>query len=199
MKHWRSADARRYRAKGGSGFRWQMIFRATARISCCGTTASPNPIVVPIRSSRRPGLPQRQRAAHAEALAQAVGQALDAARQQMAARDAGVAVGTPGFYLEVQLPGTERAGLDLLADRRQHMEVVAVREPAHPGDPLLASVFVPSPGGKLLSAQDRSLSHHGHAVRPTTERAACLEDRHRPLGDGAVAIHRRGSAVSAAG
>ena len=59
-------------------------------------------------------------------------------------RDAGVAVGTPGFYLEVQLPGTERAGLDLLADRRQHMEVVAVREPEQPGDPLLASVFVPA-------------------------------------------------------
>jgi hypothetical protein len=91
-----------------------------------------------------PGLPQRQRAGHAEALAQAVGQALDAAHHQMAARDAAVAVGTPGFYLEVQLPGTERAGLDLLADRRQHMEVVAVREPAQPGDPLFASVFVPA-------------------------------------------------------
>lgn len=68
-----------------------------------------------------PGLPLRERAAHAAALAQAVGQALAAAHQQMTARDAGVAVGTPGFYLEVQLPGTERAGLDLLADRRQHM------------------------------------------------------------------------------
>jgi hypothetical protein len=90
-----------------------------------------------------PGLPQRRRAEHAEALAQAVGQALDAARQQMAAGDPGVAVGTRGFYLEVQLPETERAGLDLLADRRQRMEVVAVREPEQPGDPLLASVFVP--------------------------------------------------------
>ena len=79
-----------------------------------------------------------------QALAQAVGQALDAARQQMATRDAGVAVGTPDFYLEVQLPGSERAGLDLLADRRQHMEVVAVREPEQRGDPLLASVFVPA-------------------------------------------------------
>jgi hypothetical protein len=98
----------------------------------------PNQVITP------PGLPERQRVAHAEFLAQAVGQALDAARQQMAALDAGVAVGTPGFYLEVQLPGTERAGLDLLADRRQQMEVVAVREPAQPGDPLIASVFVPA-------------------------------------------------------
>ena len=83
-----------------------------------------------------PGLPDRDRAAHAEALARAVGQALEAARQQMATRDAGVAVGAPGFYLEVQLPASERAGVDLLADRRQHMEVVAVREPEQLGDPL---------------------------------------------------------------
>jgi hypothetical protein len=98
----------------------------------------PNQIITP------PGLPQRERAVHAATLAQAVGQALDAARQQMATRDAGVAVGTPDFYLEVQLPGSERAGLDLLADRRQHMEVVAVREPEQRGDPLIASVFVPA-------------------------------------------------------
>jgi Subtilase family len=98
----------------------------------------PNQVITPT------ALPGRERAAHAEALAQAVGHALDAARQQMATRDAGVAVGTPGFYLEVQLPGSERAGVDLLADRRQHMEVVAVREPEQPGDPLLASVFVPA-------------------------------------------------------
>lgn len=98
----------------------------------------PNQIITP------PALPDRERAAHAQALAQGVGQALDAARHQMAERDAGVAVGTPGFYLEIQLPGSERAGLDLLADRRQHMEVVAVREPEQPGDPLRASVFVPA-------------------------------------------------------
>lgn len=98
----------------------------------------PNQVITP------PPLPERERDAHAQALAQAVGQAIDAARQQMATRDAGVAVGTPGFYLEIQLPGSERAGLDLLADRRQHMEVVAVREPEQPGAPLLASVFVPA-------------------------------------------------------
>lgn len=98
----------------------------------------PNQVITP------PALPDRERAAHAQALVQAVGQALGAARQQMAGRDAGVAVGTPGFYLEIQLPGSERAGLDLLADRRQHMEVVAVREPEKPGDPLRASVFVPA-------------------------------------------------------
>src|SRR5262249_11351117 len=98
----------------------------------------------PAQGMTPPGLPQRQRAEHAEALAQAVGHALVEARRQLAARDTGVSVGTPGFYLEVQLPGSQRAGLDLLAYRGQQMEVVAVREPTQPGDPLLASVFVPA-------------------------------------------------------
>lgn len=98
----------------------------------------------PNQAINPPALPVRDRVGHAQALAQAVGQAIGAAHRQMAERDAGLAVGTPGFYLEVELPSSERAGLDLLADRRQHMEVVAVREPEQAGDPLLASVFVPA-------------------------------------------------------
>ena len=97
----------------------------------------PSQIITPQGSART------YRAAHAEALARDVGQAIEAAREQMATRDAGMAVGAPGFYLEVQLPQSERAGIDLLADRRQHMEVVAVREPEQRGDPLRATVFVP--------------------------------------------------------
>ena len=91
-----------------------------------------------------PPLPIRDRAAHAAALEQAVGAALAAARQQLADRDAVIAAGTPGFYLEIVLPATERSGVDQLADRRQKMEVVAVREPSEPGAPLTASVFVPA-------------------------------------------------------
>lgn len=91
-----------------------------------------------------PGLPLRDRAEHAASLARDIGAALAAAREQVNGREAGIAAGTLGFYLEVQLPGSERAGLDQLADRRQHMEVVAVREPTEPGGPFLASVFVPA-------------------------------------------------------
>src|ERR1035437_1538842 len=98
----------------------------------------PNQAITP------PVLPLRDRTGHADALERDIGVALTAARQQMADRDAGIAAGTPGFYLEIQLPGSERAGLDQLADRRQHMEVVAVREPTQPGDPFFASVFVPA-------------------------------------------------------
>jgi hypothetical protein len=90
-----------------------------------------------------PPLPARDRAGHATALLQSLEQAVEGARQQIAARDAQLAVGIPGFYLEIELPSSERVVLDQLADRRQHMELVAVHEPARPGAPITASVFVP--------------------------------------------------------
>jgi subtilase family protein len=104
-----------------------------------------------IEAYRRPtqvippaALPARDRAVHAAALELAIGTALAAARQQMATQDDAIGTGGPGFYLEMQLPSAERSGIDQLADRRQKMEVVAVREPTEPGAPLLASVFVPA-------------------------------------------------------
>ena len=90
----------------------------------------------------QPLLPVRDRAEHAAMLELAVGAAIEGARLQLMDRDPTIAAGAPGFYLEVQLPASERSGLDQLADRRQKMEVVAVRE-VNDGDVLLASVFVP--------------------------------------------------------
>ena len=58
----------------------------------------PNQMITP------PPLPQRDRAGHAEALQRAIGTALAAARQQLADRDVGLAAGTPGFYLEIEIP-----------------------------------------------------------------------------------------------
>ena len=109
-----------------------------------GANGETEPYRRPAQVINAPVLPQRDRVAHAAALEQAIGTALMAARQQLADRDAAIAAGTPGFYLEVELPASERAGLDQLADRRQKMEVVAVREPTVIGGPLLASVFVPT-------------------------------------------------------
>lgn len=109
-----------------------------------GTNGETEPYRRPNQVINAPALPDRDRAAHAAVLEQAIGTALAAARQQLVDRDAAIAAGTPGFYLEVEFPGSERAGIDQLADRRQKMEVVAVREPAVPGGPLLASVFVPA-------------------------------------------------------
>lgn len=90
-----------------------------------------------------PPLPARDRAGHAAALAHSIQQAIEGARQQIAARDAQLSVGTPGFYLEIDLPASERVALDQLADRRQHMELVSIHEPVQPGAPITASVFVP--------------------------------------------------------
>lgn len=97
----------------------------------------------PNQAMNTPALPARDRAGHAAALEAAIGTALDAARRQLADRDAGLAAGTPGFYLEVVVPSGERAVIDQLADRRKHMEVVAVRE-GNAGQPITASVFVPT-------------------------------------------------------
>ena len=82
----------------------------------------PNQVIAP------PGLPDRDRAAHAEgALARAVGETVEAARQQLDdAETRGAAVGAPGSVSRFNCPGSQRAGIDYLADRRQHMEVVAV-------------------------------------------------------------------------
>lgn len=90
-----------------------------------------------------PPLPARDRAGHAAALANSIEQAIEGARKQIAARDAQLSVGTPGFYLEIDLPASERVALDQLADRRQHMELVSIHEPAQPGGLITASVFVP--------------------------------------------------------
>ena len=91
--------------------------------------------------------PQRDRLAHALALENSIGRALAAARAQLADRDAAITGGVPGFYLEVEIPATERIAIDQLANRRQKIEVVAVREPAVAGGPLVASVFVPERAG----------------------------------------------------
>ena len=117
-----------------------------------------------------PPLPARDRAAHAAALELAVGTALGAAREQLVSRDAAIAAERRGFYLEIQLPATERSGIDQLADRRQRMEVVAVREPAEPGAPLLASVFIPAQAENYyLRKIEAYRTQDTHTGRPRNE------------------------------
>ena len=88
--------------------------------------------------------PQRNRAQHAVALERALTQALAAADAQIAARDATVAGGTQGFYLEFELPASQAGLLDKLEDRRgrQHIELVSVH-PAETQNKIAATVFVP--------------------------------------------------------
>ena len=64
----------------------------------------------PAQAIRTPPLPFRDRAAHADALSASIGVALEAARAQLGARTTAVSEGVPGFYLQIELPASERAG-----------------------------------------------------------------------------------------
>jgi hypothetical protein len=87
--------------------------------------------------------PPRARAAHARRLKQAVDQAIEQARAQIAAREEGVAEGTPGFYLQFELPIDHQHVVDSLENKTKAIELVAVQPPA-PGDGTIsATVFVP--------------------------------------------------------
>ena len=90
-------------------------------------------------------VPARNRGQHAAALEQALTRALAAADVQIAQRDANIAGGTQGFYLEFELPASQGGLLDRLEDRRgkQHIELVSVH-PAQAQDKVAATVFVPA-------------------------------------------------------
>ncbi|WP_366938646.1 S8 family peptidase [Bradyrhizobium sp.] len=73
----------------------------------------------------------------------AIDAAIVAARHRMAAREIGIAEGQPGFYLEFDIPTTERAAIEGLENKKSAIELVAVRPPAEGEELVTASVFVP--------------------------------------------------------
>ena len=89
-------------------------------------------------------LPLRDRIEHAAALELSIGTALEAARGQLARRDAAGAEGVAGFYLEIEVQPGEKAVIDQLANQTKKIEVVAVREPTEPEATVTATVFVPA-------------------------------------------------------
>jgi hypothetical protein len=99
----------------------------------------------PLAGGEQAAIPARNRDQHAAALEHALTQALAAADAQIAARDANIAGGTAGFYLEFELPASQAPLLDKLEDRRgkQHIELVATH-PAETPDKIAATVFVPA-------------------------------------------------------
>ena len=87
--------------------------------------------------------PARIRAAHAARLNTAIGTALAAARARIASREQGLAEGAIGFYLEFDIPIAERDAVDGLENKRNAIELVAVRPPAEGDELVSATVFVP--------------------------------------------------------
>jgi len=99
----------------------------------------------PISGGSQHALPARNREQHARRLENALETALAAAANQIAARDANIAGGTPGFYLEFDLPRAQQQLLDKLENRQgAHIDLVSVRSSEQDPERLLsATVFVP--------------------------------------------------------
>ena len=99
----------------------------------------------PMSGGGSEAVPGRNRTQHAASLERALTQALGAADAQIAQRDANIAGGTQGFYLEFELPASQSGLLDKLEDRRgkQHIELVSVH-PAQTQEKIAATVFVPA-------------------------------------------------------
>ncbi|MGE0774122.1 MAG: S8 family peptidase [Sphingomonadaceae bacterium] len=87
--------------------------------------------------------PTRDRAAHAAHLERAIGAALIAGRQQISEREDGVAEGQAGFYLEFDIPISERGAVDALENKPKAVELVAVRPTVEGDEFISATVFVP--------------------------------------------------------
>lgn len=88
-------------------------------------------------------LPERDRAAHAKILLQAMGKAMNAASQQLNSREPEIATGVPGFYLEFQLKATEKIVLKSLENFKKKIELVAEKKILGQEDMVTATVFVP--------------------------------------------------------
>ncbi len=85
----------------------------------------------------------RNRAAHAQKLERALEAAVAEARQIFEARDAALAEGERGFYLEFEIPAAERDAVEGLGNKHKAIELVAVRPVAKGEETVLATVFVP--------------------------------------------------------
>jgi hypothetical protein len=101
----------------------------------------PEPYTSKVPPPRR-GLPQRERSLHAEAIRAALTAALAAGQMRRAERDPRLLAGTPGFYLDFEIPAESEGAAELLENGRKHIELVAFRRPVQNG-PAVATVFVP--------------------------------------------------------
>jgi hypothetical protein len=99
------------------------------------------PYTTHLRPRGRP-LPQRERAVHAEAVRFALAEAMTAAAAQRAEREPDVLAGTPGVYLEFEIPAGSEEAAERLENRKKHIELVALRQ-ASANSPATATVFVP--------------------------------------------------------
>ena len=114
-------------------------------------------------------LPQRDRAGHAETLRIALQGAFVAGEVRRQEREPNVAAGTPGLYLDFEIPPGAEDAVELLENRVKHIELVAVRQPSETG-PVLATVFVPdSAANHFLKKVEAYRSEHTKKGKPKNE------------------------------
>ena len=87
-------------------------------------------------------LPQRDRPVHANVLFKEMATALSAAEVRHSQREPNIAAGTPGFYLDFVIPAGSENAVELVENRKKHIELVAVRQESE-ASPVVATVFVP--------------------------------------------------------
>jgi len=126
------------------------------------------PYTTRLRARGRP-LPQRERAVHAEAVRLAVAGAIAAAGIQRGEREPDILTGTPGFYLDFELPVGSEDAAERLENRRKHIELVAVR-PESGNSPPRATVFVPdSDADHFLRKVDEYRDENTRTGKPKNE------------------------------
>jgi hypothetical protein len=137
---------------------------------------SPEPYTSKNPPPRRP-LPQRERATHADTVRESLVAALTAVEADRQNRDPELLAGTPGFYLDFELPAGSENAAELLENRLKHIELVAFRQPDKT-QPALATVFVPdSARDHYLSKVDRYKAENTAKGHPKGEALVARIDR----------------------
>ena len=114
-------------------------------------------------------LPQRERAPHAESVRAALTAALAAVEVRRAERDPGLLTGTPGFYLDFEIPAGSEVAAELLENRRKHIELVAFRQTGQ-DEPVVATVFIPDAAADhFLKKVDQYRDEVTRAGKPKNE------------------------------
>ena len=122
-------------------------------------------------------LPQRERATHADMIRETLMVALAAVEADRQNRHTELLAGTPGFYLDFEIPAGSENAAELLENRLKHIELAAFRQPDKTR-PAVATVFVPdSERDYYLSKVDRYKTEDTKKGHPKGEDLVARIDR----------------------
>ncbi|QLE56962.1 S8 family peptidase [Nostoc sp. TCL26-01] len=132
----------------------------------------------PTKPVNKKPLPYRNRIKHAENLQQAFEKALENYQQQKPLREAELAVGEVGFYLEFQIQKSELKAVELLENKPKQIELLAVHSSDKADEIVSATVFVPEKASdffpsKIEAYRDEETEKGNPKNEPLI---ACLED-----------------------